>query len=166
MELTQEQAASRIKTFIGITFCTTLPFGWLGYKVRHQCTIYANYDSLIFQHLHHYMTLPGLPEVTDRLVFTLQCHTVTLLIIFNLIALVGNTRFMSAWNPLNPETEKKMKVLTNILTKTVEQALATVNCILWAQNWKLRAGVGRRIAGRRRRRRIGVGKCCGNGEML
>ena len=76
------------------------------------------------------MTIPALPQDTDRLVFTLQCHTVTILVLFNIIGLVANTRLMTAYNPLNQETESKMKVLVNILTNTVEQTLVFIPATL------------------------------------
>ncbi len=71
-----------------------------------------------------------MPNVVERLVFTLQCHTLTLLVLFNAFMFVANSRQVMAWNPLNPDTENKMKVWTNILTNTVEQTLLFVPATL------------------------------------
>ncbi len=67
-----------------------------------------------------------MPHANDRVIFTLQCHALTIMVLFNMFLLVGNMRAAVAWNPLNPDTEQKMKTPVQILTNTVEQSLIFV----------------------------------------
>merc|ERR1711892_464836 len=74
-----------------------------------------------------YLYLPsplhGEHSTTDRLVFTLQCHVLTMGLIFYLFSRVGAVRAKYAWDPTNPATVHLTEVPNKILTNTVEQAL-------------------------------------------
>eukprot|EP00090_Calanus_glacialis_P014126 TRINITY_DN22792_c0_g1_i2.p1 TRINITY_DN22792_c0_g1~~TRINITY_DN22792_c0_g1_i2.p1 ORF type:complete len:212 (-),score=54.16 TRINITY_DN22792_c0_g1_i2:61-675(-) len=67
--------------------------------------------------------LPAQPTTSDRLVLTLQYHTLTMVVVYFIFSLVGAVRAKDAWDPTNPATAHLTEVPNKILTNTVEQAL-------------------------------------------
>jgi len=72
------------------------------------------------------ISTPKMSSATDRMIFTLQCHALTMVVLVNMILLVLNVRVKSSWNPLNPATADAAKVPVQILTNTLEQTVIFV----------------------------------------
>ena len=65
--------------------------------------------------------LPDMPEVTDRVVFALKCHVLTLCTMMEMLKLVLIKRRTVACNPLDPEMAAHTEIPARILTNSVEQ---------------------------------------------
>merc|ERR1712141_37858 len=105
--LSHKEALSKITRIIN----SFVPFYLLG---GYLCYIYFPW------------TIPDLPNSVDRMVYTLQWHTLSVAILFRMQENVMLTRSKHAWNPLDPKTQKNTDVLGRILTNTVEQFLIFV----------------------------------------
>lgn len=62
-----------------------------------------------------------MPNPTDRIVFTLKWHGLTIAVLYKMVNNVMNERSQKAWNPLDADNQGNTLVLGRILSNTLEQ---------------------------------------------
>ena len=81
-------------------------------------------------------TLPAMPLVTDRLVFTLRWNSLTIGFLLVLVGHIGNTRFFSAQaNPLSSVDKDKVEIHCRVLQNSLEQFLLSFVLQLSTVTW-------------------------------